>query len=74
MAYEVEYSDLDSPETIQKALNDCRKWLGDANYKKVCNMLTADKRQTAERMVFLGLAMVGIQGYPAKVMIDVYWR
>jgi len=73
MSYEIEYSDLVSPETIQKALDDCKNWLGKTQYKKVCDILEANRGQTPRHLVRLGLMMQGIQGYPAEVMIDTYW-
>jgi len=73
MSYEIEYSDLVSPETIQKALDDCKNWLGKDQYKKVCKILQADNGQTPRHLVRLGLMMQGIQGYPAEAMIDTYW-
>jgi len=33
MSYEIEYSDLESPLTIKKAVNDCKQWLGAAQSK-----------------------------------------
>jgi len=74
MSYEITYSDLESPETIQKALDDCKQWLGNAQFKKVCKILKGDAGQSPEHIVRLGLAMQGIQGYPAKAMMDTFWK
>lgn len=74
MSYEIEYSDLESPETIQKALDDCKEWLGADLYKKISMILIQDKGQTSRNMIRMGLMMQGIEGYPAKVMIDTYWN
>jgi hypothetical protein len=73
MSYEIEYSDTKSPDTIKKALNDCKDWLGKARYKKVCDILKADHGQTSPNLIRLGLMMQGIQGYPAQALIDTYW-
>lgn len=73
MSYEIEYSDTTSPATVQKALDDCKKWLGKAQFKKVCEILQADHGQTPRDVVRFGLMLQGIQGYPAEVMINEYW-
>jgi hypothetical protein len=73
MSYEIEYSDTESPATIQQALHDCEQWLGNAQFKKVCEILQADNGQTPRHLVRFGLMMQGIQGYPAEAMIDKYW-
>jgi hypothetical protein len=73
MSYEIEYSDLESPATVQQALNDCKQWLGKAQFKKVSEILRADQGRTPRHLVRFGLMMQGIQGYPAEAMIDKYW-
>jgi hypothetical protein len=73
MSYEIEYSDCQSPETIQKALDDCKRWLGTRQYNKICKILADDKGQTSRNLVRVGLMMQGIEGYPAEVMIDTHW-
>ena len=73
MSYEIEYSNIKSPDTIKKALGDCKDWLGKARYKKVCDILKADHGQTPPNLIRVGLMMQGIQGYPAQAMIDTYW-
>lgn len=73
MSYEIEYNDLESPQTIQKALDDCEQWLGSVQFKKVCEILQADNGRTSASLVRFGLMMLGIQGYPAKAMMDTYW-
>ena len=73
MSYEIQYSNIESEETIKKALKDCKQWLGNAQYKKVCDILKADHGQTSPNLIRMGLMMQGIQGYPAQAMIDTYW-
>ena len=73
MSYEIEYSDIESPDTIKKALDDCKQWLGNAQYKKVCDILKADQGRTPPHLIRFGLMMQGIQGYPAQALIDKYW-
>ena len=74
MAHYIEYSDLESPETVQKALDDCMDWLGKAQYEKVCAILAADKGQSPRHHVRLGLMMQGIQGYPAEALMKTFWE
>jgi hypothetical protein len=73
MSYEIEYNDLESPETIQRALDDCKEWLGADLYKKISMILADDKGRTSRNMIRMGLMMQGIQGYPAEAMINTYW-
>jgi len=73
MSYEIQYSNIESEETIKKALKDCKQWLGNAQYKKVCDILKTDHGQTPRSLIRIGLMMQGIQGYPAQAMIDTYW-
>ena len=73
MSYEIQYNNIGSEETIKKALDDCKDWLGKARYKKVCDILKADHGQTSPNLIRMGLMMQGIQGYPAQAMIDTYW-
>ena len=73
MSYEIEYTDCKSPETIQKALEDCRNWLGADLYEKISLILIQDKGQTSRNLIRMGLMMQGIQGYPAEAMINTYW-
>ena len=71
MSYEKDYSG--QPEWMAKvdALKDAQEWLGKAKFRKVVKLLKNDN-VSSKRMLLLGLALVGIQGYPAQVMIDVY--
>jgi len=73
MRYTVQYSDLASQETANKALADCKKWLGSARFKNVCKILQADNGRTSASLVRFGLMMQGIEGYPATVLMDTYW-
>jgi len=69
MHYEINYSD----KTTEDAIKDCKKWLGTTQFNKVVKILKEDCGRTPRHFVLLGLAMQGIQGYPAEIMIDEYW-
>lgn len=73
MRYTVQYSDLASQETVNKALADCKKWLGNAQFKNVCKILQADNGRTSASLVRFGLSLQGIEGYPATALMDTYW-
>lgn len=54
----------------EKALQDCMGWLGD-DYQRVMSLLVdALQEGEPERNLRMGLMLLGIQGYPAIVMID----
>jgi len=71
MHYERDYSG--QPEWMAKidALKDTQDFLGKPKFRKVVKLLKNDY-VSSKRMLFLGLALVGVQGYPAHVMIDMY--
>ena len=71
MSYTKDYSG--QPEWMAKvdALKDTEEFLGKARFRKIVKLLKADY-VSSKRMLFLGLALAGVQGYPAHVMIDVY--
>ena len=69
MSYEIDYTD----KTPEQAIKDCKQWLGTKSFNKVVKILQEDCGKTSRPMVRLGLAMQGIQGYPAEAMIDEYW-
>ena len=58
---------------IMAALADCKKWLGTKDYRRIVRALTQDRGRTSRNMITLGLAMQGIQGYPAEVMVQEFW-
>ena len=67
----VDYTGKEDAHT--KALKDCKTWLGTKQYNKVVRLLSADKGESRKLNIILGLAMQGIQGYPARAMIAEYW-
>jgi hypothetical protein len=70
MSYEIRYEG-DAAEKEAKALADCKNWLGEAQYRKVCEILQqAVKEGASEELLLFGLSMQGIQGYPAAVLVQ----
>jgi len=74
MHYYIEYENLESDATKRKALKDCKDFLGARRFKQVSLILANDHQQTSKELVLFGLGLSGIQGYPAEVMIETYWK
>lgn len=73
MHYTVDYSKFPEWEAKINALKDAEDWLGKPRFRKVVKLLKNDNT-SSKRMLYLALAMLGIQGYPAQAMIEVYAR
>jgi len=73
MGHTINYVNTDSPETVQKALDDCKQWLG-SEYDTVCKLLADDKCGSSEHLVRVSLMMLGIQGYPATALMNTFWK
>ena len=73
MSYEIEYADIESAETKQKALSDIKDYWGAKHFKKVTKVLAEDHGRSSRQMINISLMMCGVQGYPAKVLLDTYW-
>lgn len=73
MHYEVRYDQQDETAKADAAIADCKKWLGKKQFARVVRILQNDKGQSTRQLVLFGLAMQGIQGYPAEVMVGRYW-
>jgi len=73
MHYEVKYDTQDRQTAEDKAIADCKQWLGKKQFNKVVQLLKGDKGQSPRQLVLFALSMQGIQGYPAEVMADRYW-
>ncbi len=58
---------------IAAALKDCKAWLGTKDYRRIIRILTQDRGRTSRNLIMIGLAMQGVQGYPAEVMVQEFW-
>jgi hypothetical protein len=70
----IDYSGLTGRAKREKALADCKSWLGEAKFKSVMKSLELSQEcggPTAHReyLQFV-LSLGGIAGYPAQAMID----
>jgi hypothetical protein len=72
MHYEIDYTN--KANAAEAAEQDCIEWLGKKQFNKVVAILLADERRSSEQLVLLGLSMQGIQGYPARVLMERYWK
>jgi len=73
-SYTIDYGNIpDGDQKMYCAIQDCKKYLGTRQFKKIVYILQGDKGQTPRNLVRLGLALQGIQGYPADAMIDMFW-
>lgn len=72
MHYEIDYTN--NPNAAAEAEKDCIEWLGKKQFNKVIAILQSDAGRSSENLVRLGLSMQGIQGYPAEVLIQKYWK
>jgi hypothetical protein len=60
----------DEAEKEDKAIEDCRVWLGKKQFRKVMKILIQGAREgVSEQILSFGLMMQGIQGYSAGVLI-----
>jgi len=74
MSYEIEYDLSNTKEAEDKAIDDCKEWLTLRRFNKVVKALQQDEGRTSKNRLILYLGLLGIQGYPAHVMIRRYWN
>ena len=72
MSYEIEYDTTD-PKAEAKALKDIKDFWGAKHFNKVTKVLAEDHGRSSKRMILISLGMCGVQGYPARVLLDKYW-
>ena len=72
MSYEIEY-DTKDPKAEAKALKDIKDFWGTKHFNKVAKALADDHGRSSKRMILISLGMCGVQGYPARVLLDKYW-
>lgn len=70
MSYTIDYSGLSGPEKQAKALADCQNYLGERFDTVVdCVVQLLSQNQSKEAIEF-ALSFTGIQGYPARALIE----
>jgi hypothetical protein len=71
MSYKKDYSG--QPEWMAKvdAMKDVQDYLGKPMFRRVVKLLKNDYR-SPKHALSLALMLIGINGYPADVMIDMY--
>jgi hypothetical protein len=75
-SYEIKYDTTDEQKAKDKAIQDCKDWLGEENFAKLIKAFERDIASvpSPRQEIKLGLMMIGIQGYPAEVLIDTYYK
>jgi hypothetical protein len=73
-SYEIKYDTTDEQKAKDKAIQDCKDWLGSKGFAALLKEFERDNAGGASprREIEVALMMIGIQGYPAQVMIDTY--
>ena len=74
MSHTVDYSKLAETEKYNKAIEDCRFYLGDS-FEKVITAIKEtiseiDDENKLDMVVGFHLSFVGIQGYPVTALIE----
>lgn len=73
MGYEVDYSNLTGQAKREKALADCKYYLGEDRYRKTMILIDQELQSgetTIEQMIAALALYLGIQGYPAQAMVE----
>jgi hypothetical protein len=75
-SYEIKYDTTDEQQAKDKAIQDCKDWLGKENFAKLIEAFERDIASvpSPRQEIRVGLMMIGIQGYPAEVLIDTYYK
>jgi len=71
MKYTIDYSQYPEWQAKIEAMKDTQDWLGKARFRKVVKLLKNDV-STPKHVVYIILGMLGIEGYPAQVMFELY--
>lgn len=75
-SYTIKYDFTDEQQAKDKAIQDCKDWLGEENFAKLIEAFKKDIASvpSPRQEIKVGLMMIGIQGYPAEVLIDTYYK
>ena len=73
-SYEIKYDTSDVSAAQAKAIKDCKDWLGAKGFDALMKEFERDNTGGAspKRELEVALMMIGIQGYPAQVLIELY--
>ena len=76
-SYTIKYDTADEQQAKDKAIQDCKDWLGEKRFAILIKAFEQDISSTnpsSKQAVKVGLMMIGIQGYPAEVLVDTYFK
>ena len=71
MKYTVDYSHYPEWQAKIEAMKDTQDWLGKPKFRRVVKLLKNDT-STPTHIIYFVLGMLGIEGYPAQVMFELY--
>ena len=71
MHYDRHYTADNEKLNRAEAITDCIEWLGEDTFNKLVKELKKCRNCTLDYLYF-GISLTGIEGYPAKVLIEAY--
>jgi len=73
-SYEIKYDTSNVSEAQAKAVQDCKDWLGSKGFDALMKEFERVNGGGAspKREIEVALMMIGIQGYPAQVLVEFY--
>jgi len=73
-SYTIKYDTSNVSESQAKAIKDCKDWLGAKGFDALMKEFERDNAGGAspKREIEVALMMIGIQGYPAQVLVELY--
>ncbi len=74
MGYTINYAGMEPAAAADKAVKDAKQWLGGGRFNKIVKILQGNEGVMSRDDVHYVLNMIGVQGFPAEVMIERYWQ
>ena len=65
----INYANVENAES--KAIQDCKNYLGESTFEKLIDIIQKAKNEDS---VFAGLGLLGIEGFPANVLVNTYFN
>ena len=67
--YNVDYGQMTDTEKHEKAIADCKEYLGESGFNQICDRIKKYPDLTPNEL-HLALSFVGIQGYPVTAIFN----
>ena len=74
MGYTINYAGMEPAAAADKAVKDAKQWLGGGRFNKIVKILQGNEGVMSRNEAHFVLNMIGVQGFPAEVMIERYWQ